>query len=138
MTTHNLIHTTFIIMLITTAVLCVIFILKKRNTRKNPKELSKEKFESTLLGEMIDFTNEVKTMFNIWPFVSELKRANLLPKKIDESQLVAKVYRDSDNNFEHILLNTEKENNYIVIIVDLIKKKTKGYYSLDLKNQYNS
>lgn len=109
----------------------------KLKNKKGPKELSKEKFESTIKGKMVDATDELKAMFNIWPFVNNLKRVKIITKKIDENQLVYKAYRDINNEYEHILLNTEKENNYIVIVVDLTKKKAKGYYKLDLKNEYN-
>ena len=86
---------------------------------------------------MVDVTYEVKSMFNIWPFINDLKRVKILTKKIDENQLVFKAYRNVNNKFEHILLNTKKDGNYIVIVIDLTKKKAKGYYKLELKNEYN-
>lgn len=123
-------------MFVFTAIFCVVFILKKLKNKKIPKQLSQEKFDSTMISKMVDVTNQVQTMFNIWPFVSNLKLAKILSKKGNEKELVYKVYRNFDNNFEHILLFTQKENNYVVVIVDLIKKKIKGYFLLDLQNQY--
>lgn len=70
--------------------------------------------------------------FNIWPYVSELKAAKILSRKIKESELVHKVYRNSTENFEHILLATEKENHFVKVVVDTNKKKAMGYLFLDL------
>ncbi|MFC6265567.1 MULTISPECIES: hypothetical protein [Flavobacterium] len=72
------------------------------------------------------------SFFNIWPYVSELKAAKILSKKIKESELVHKVYRNSTNDFEHILLATEKENHFVKVVVDKNKKKAIGYLLLDL------
>jgi hypothetical protein len=71
-------------------------------------------------------------MFNIWPYVNDLKKVNIISKKIEEDKLVHKVYRNAD--FEHILLNTEEENHFVVIVVNLNKHKLKGYYLIDLTN----
>ncbi|MEO8237320.1 MAG: hypothetical protein ABI576_04365 [Flavobacterium sp.] len=70
--------------------------------------------------------------FNIWPYVSELKAAKILSNKIKESELIHKVYRNSTEDFEHILLTTEKENHFVEIVVDRNKKKAMGYLFLDL------
>ena len=137
MSIDKLIHLHFISLYLAGVIIFIIVIYIKLKNKKGPKELSKEKFESTIIGKMIDATDEVKTMFNIWPFVNDLKRVKIITKKMDENQLVYKAYRDANNEFEHILLNTEKENNYIVIVVNLTKKKAKGYYKLELKNEYN-
>ncbi len=136
MTINKLIHLHFISLYLTGVIIFIVVIYRKLKNKKGPKELSKEKFESTIIGKMVETTDDIKTMFNIWPFVNNLKRVKIITKKIDENQLVYKAYRDTINKFEHILLTTEKENNFIVIVVDLTKKKAKGYYKLDLKNEY--
>jgi serine/threonine-protein kinase RIO1 len=137
MTIHKILHFAFIFMFVITALLCVVFIFKKLKSKKIPKEFSKEKFDATMIGKMIEVTNQQKSMFNIWPFVSNLKLAKILSKKGKEQELVYKVYRNSDNQFEHVLLFTQKENNFVVIIVDLVKKKIKGYFLLDLQKEYD-
>jgi len=137
MSIDKLIHLHFISLYLTVVIIFIVVIYRKLKNKKGPKELSKEKFESTIIGKMVDVTYEVKSMFNIWPFINDLKRVKILTKKIDENQLVFKAYRNVNNKFEHILLNTKKDGNYIVIVIDLTKKKAKGYYKLELKNEYN-
>lgn len=72
------------------------------------------------------------SFFNIWPYVSELKAAKILSKKIKESELVHKVYRNSTEDLEYILLATEKENHFVKVVVDRNKKKPMGYLFLEL------
>ena len=72
------------------------------------------------------------SLFNIWPYISELKAAKILSNKIKESELIYKVYRNSTEDFEHVLLATEKENHFVKVIVDRNKKKPMGYLFLDL------
>ncbi|MDR7369777.1 hypothetical protein [Flavobacterium aquidurense] len=72
------------------------------------------------------------SFFNIWPYISELKAAKILSDKVKESELIHKVYRNSTENFEHILLATEKENHFVKIVVDRNKKKPMGFLFLEL------
>jgi hypothetical protein len=136
MTINRLIHLHFISLYLIGVIIFIVVIYRKLKNKKGPKELSREKFESTIIGKMVEIKDDMKTIYNIWPFVNNLKRVKIITKKIDENQLVFKAYRDTNNKFEHILLTTEKENNFIVIVVDLTKKKVKGYYKLYLKNEY--
>jgi hypothetical protein len=109
----------------------IYFVVKKRRNRKVPKLLSKEKYPS-MLDEMKEISVANDSFFNIWPYVSELKAAKILSNKIKESELIHKVYRDSTNDFEHVLLVTEKENQFVKIVVDRNKKKAMGYLLLSL------
>lgn len=132
MSIHHLIHSHFIFLLVIPVILLIYVLIKKTRNKEAPKEISREKFETTRVDKMIDVPNSELSMFNIWPYVNDLKKANILSKKIEEDKLVHKVYRNAD--FEHILLNTEKENHFVVIVVNLNKHKLKGYYLIDLTN----
>ncbi len=136
MSIHHLIHSHFIFILLITVILLVYVIVKKIKNQAAPKIITLEKYKATMVSKMIDVTNSEKPMFNIWPFVNGLKKIKILPKKLDEDKLVHKVYRNE--TFEHILLNTENENHFIVIIANINKTKIKGYYLINLpNNDYN-
>lgn len=137
MTILHQIHLHFIFILVATSFLCAIFIIKKVRNKKEPKLLTKEKYNSTIIGKMEEISSEEVSFFNIWPYVSLLKYFKILPEKIKENKLVHKVYRNSTWKFEHILLSTEKENNYVVIVVNRTKKKIIGYFPLDLEGKYD-
>ncbi|MDW8849543.1 hypothetical protein SD960_05515 [Flavobacterium sp. MMLR14_040] len=94
--------------------------------------ISKEKYNSAINEEMAEISVANDSFFNIWPYVSELKAAKILSNKIKESDLVYKVYRNSTEDFEHILLTTEKENHFVNVVIDRNKKKAMGYLFLDL------
>lgn len=129
---HHYLRLTFILLFVITSLFCIYFIIKKRKNRKIPKLLSKEKYDSSMVGGMKEISISNDSFFNIWPYVSELKAAKILSKKIKESELVHKVYRNSTEDFEHILLTTEKENHFVKVVVDKNKKKPLGYLFLDL------
>jgi hypothetical protein len=136
MSIDKLIHLHFLSLYVFVLIIFDIAIYIKLKNKKAPKKLSEEKYKSTLIGKMVDTTKE-KSMFNIWPFVNELKSGRILSKKNDENQLIHKIYRDSNNNFEHILLSTEKENHFVVIVVNLTKNKIKGYFLVDTLKNYS-
>ncbi len=135
MTIDKLIHLHFLSLYIVVLIILVVAIYIKLKNKKAPKKLSEEKYQSTITGKMLDITAK-ESMFNIWPFVNELKRALILSKKTNESELIYKIYKDINDNFEHILLNSENENNYIVIVVNLNKNKVIGYFLINSLKDY--
>jgi serine/threonine-protein kinase RIO1 len=89
-----------------------------------------------MIGKMTEITSSDQNIFNFWPYISKLKSAKVLSHKIKESKLVHKIYRNSTEDFEHILLSTEKENQFVVIVANKNKKKTVGYFLHDLDGLY--
>lgn len=136
MSIDKLIHLHFLSLYVLVLIIFLIVLYKKMNVKKIPKKLTQEKYNATIIGKMVEVEDSEKSMFNIWPFVNKLKRAQILPKKFNESLLINKIYRDSNNDFEHILLNTEKENHYVVIVANLTKKKIIGYLLVDSLIKY--
>lgn len=132
MAMHHYLRLSFILLFVITSCFCIYFIIKKRRNRKAPKLLSEEKYNSFITDGMTEISISNDRFFNIWPYVSELKAAKILSKKIKESDLIHKVYRNSTQDFEHILLATEKENHFVKVVVDRNKKKAMGYLFLDL------
>jgi len=129
-------HLYLFIMFFVTASLCVLAIIIKMKNKKGPKLLEREKYNSTLTEKMIEVKKTDSNIFNIWPYVSRLKSAKILSKKIKDHDLIYKIYRDSSDKFEHILLSTEDKNNFVTIIVNKKRKKTIGYSFLDSDERY--
>jgi len=130
-------HLYLFIMFFVTASLCVLAIIIKMKNKKGPKLLEREKYNSTLTEKMIEVKKTDSNIFNIWPYVSRLKSAKILSKKIKDHDLIYKIYRDSSDKFEHILLSTEDKNNFVTIIVNKKRKKTIGYSFLDSDERYD-
>lgn len=131
------VHLTFFIIFAITASLCALIIILKMSRKKRPKQLEKEKFDATLSPVMKEITTTDDAIFNFWPYVSELKSAKILSNKIKENELVYKVYRYANEQFEHILLATENENSYVSLIVNRNKKKIIGYAVVDSQGHYS-
>jgi hypothetical protein len=132
MAMHHYLRLSFILLFVVTSFFCIYFIIKKRRNRKVPKLLSQEKYNASLIDGMTEISISNTGIFNIWPYISELKAVKILSNKVKESELIHKVYRNSTDDFEHILLATEKENHFVDIVVDRNKKKAMGYLFLDL------
>ena len=122
-------------MLVVTASLCVLAVIIKN--KKGPKLLKRDKYNSTMTEKMVEVKKTDSNVFNIWPYVSRLKSAKILSKKIKDQDLIYKVYRDSSQKFEHILLSTEDKNNFVSIIVNKKRRKTIGYSFLDSNEKYD-
>jgi hypothetical protein len=130
-------HLYLFIMFVVTASLCVLAVIIKMKNKKGPKLLEREKYNSTLTEKMVEVKKTDSNIFNIWPYVSRLKSAKILSKKIKDHDLIYKIYRDSSDKFEHILLSTEDKNNFVTIIVNKKRKKTIGYSFLDSDERYD-
>jgi hypothetical protein len=137
MTIHHHIYLYFISLFVITAFLCTLLLIRKTRNKKEPKLLIKEKYNSTMIGKMEEIALSEVIVFNIWPYVDKLKLKKIVSKKIKEQELIYKIYRNSTGEFEHILLATEKENNFIAIVLDRSKKKIMGYFPLDLNGKYD-
>jgi hypothetical protein len=99
--------------------------------------LSKSDYLNTLTPKMVDVTETAEPTVEIWEYVGELTTANIVVKYVLENYLVEIVYRNQNNTFDHILLPTPLENNFTVIVVDLLVLEIKGHYLLDLNAEYS-
>ena len=98
--------------------------------------LTEEDFKSTFTDKMIDITQAAEPAVDIWPYVQQLTLDNIVHKYTFDNTLVEKVYRNQTNTFDQVLLPTPDKNIFIIIVVDLLNKKIKGHYRLDLNAEY--
>jgi hypothetical protein len=99
-------------------------------------KLSETQFNATFGRNMLDVTELADATVNIWPYVEELKNNEIVLPHVYENQLVEKVYRSSEDTFDHILLPTSHNNRFIVIVIDLNASKVYGHHLLDLEVLY--
>jgi hypothetical protein len=131
------VHLSFFIIFAITASLCALIIMLKMSRKKRPKKLEIERYNATITSKMTEIVTTDGSIFNFWPYVSQLKSAKILSNKIKEKELVHKVYRDANQEFEHIMLATENENNFIALVVNRNKKKITGYSMVDAHGNYS-
>ncbi len=85
---------------------------------------------------MTDVTGTVYPVVDIWNYVKELVKENLVGKHIYENNIVEKVYRNDSSTFDHILLPTADENVFVTLVVDIANKTMLGHIKLDLNKKY--
>jgi hypothetical protein len=98
--------------------------------------LTEKEFKSTFTDKMQDVTQTAEPVVDIWPYVEQLTVDKIVDQYTFDNGLVEKVYRNQTNTFDQILLPTPDKNTFIIILVDLLNKKIKGHYRLDLNTEY--
>ncbi|MEM7185995.1 MAG: hypothetical protein AAF466_04985 [Bacteroidota bacterium] len=101
------------------------------------KRLSDDEFQKTFGDQMIDITNrEIDDVIDIWHYVKILVDNNIVDELIYNRKLVEKVYRNAQENYDHVLLPTDSINVFLVIVVDVVSKRILGHSRLDLNEKY--
>lgn len=91
--------------------------------------LTESEFNQTFTNKMFDFTGKAKDVVDVWPYFDQLSIEN-----VEEN--VSHVYRNENSTFDHVLFGTSIQNQYLVIVVDLINHQVYGHHLLDLTNKY--
>ena len=103
----------------------------------NVTELTETEFKSTFSEKMNNVTNTVDAIVDIWKYVNLLDKPKyLLNDYIIGKRLVEEVYRNSEETYDQILIPTIRENNFLIIVVDIIQKNIYGHYLLNLNKEY--
>ena len=102
----------------------------------NLKQLDKKQFFKTMTEKMIDVTETVEALVDVWGYAEKLLPTNLLSEHDFKKRLVEAVYANSDNSHHHVLLFGSEKNIHIVIIIDVLKKCIDGHYILDINKEY--
>jgi len=100
------------------------------------RELTTDQFRTTFGKQMVDVTQTAEPKVDIWPYIKQLTKENIVLNYVLDNQLVEKVYRDSANTFDHILLPTDYKDIFMVIVVNLKRKQIIGHIKLDLKQEH--
>ena len=104
---------------------------------KMTQELTEIEFKKSFGNGMTDVTEmEIDEPIDIWDYVEKLTENKIVNRIVYEKELVEKVYQNDLKTFDHILLPTEKQNVFMIIVVDLEKKKVYGHKILDLNKEY--
>jgi hypothetical protein len=87
--------------------------------------LTEKEFRSTFTDKMIDVTETVEPLVDIWPYVQQLTADKIVDQYTFDNGLIEKVYRNQTNTFDQVLLPSSNKNIFIVILINLILKKSK-------------
>lgn len=99
------------------------------------KLLSDEEYKATFLAPMQNITGKDNDVIDIWPYVQSIPRDHLAGRKV-YAHVVEYVYRSADDRFDHVLVMTQTQNVYLVVIVDHPQDIVYGHNLLNLNNEY--
>jgi hypothetical protein len=103
------------------------------------RELTEAEFQQTFGKRMIDITQiEILEPIDIWGYVQQLVATGLVKQFVVDQELVERVYRNDLETFDHLLLPTENQFVFVVVVVDLLGRKILGHILLDLEEKYGS
>lgn len=100
------------------------------------KQLTETEFKNTFGNKLTDVTETAEPVVDIWNYVEELVKQNLVDIYVYENNLVETVYRNDTSTFDHIHLPTGDQNIFVTLVVDLINKNIFGHIKLDLNKKY--
>jgi hypothetical protein len=95
--------------------------------------LTEKEYKSTMAGRMIDVTDTAEPIVDIWPYVEELASDKIVPEQVFNNELVESVYQNEDGSFHHVLLPTEDQDIFIVLVIDVTERKIRGNFKLDFE-----
>jgi hypothetical protein len=98
--------------------------------------LTEKEYKSTITGSMANVTETAEPIVDIWSYVEELVDEGIIPGHVFNNELVESVYENEDGSFHHVLLPTEDQNIFVVLIIDVKGERIKGHFGLDLNLQY--
>jgi hypothetical protein len=99
-------------------------------------ELTEEEYKSTMIGKMTDVTETIEPILDICPYVEKLKNDKIILNYVFTNELVESVYENEPGSFHHVLLPTDDENVFVVLVIDVNRLRIEGHFKLDLNQQY--
>ena len=99
------------------------------------KLLTEEEYLETMSEEMVDVTEVAEAAVDIWPYVEKLVRQGVELQQVVDDTDIEMVYRNTEDDFDHILLPTEDESTFTVIVVDTMEREIVGHFVLNLEGE---
>ena len=98
--------------------------------------LSNQEYQATFESPMQDVTATAQPIVDIWPYVNLLVQNKIVAPHVFIDELVEYVYRNGNATYDHVLLPTDSEKLFIVIVVSTNQAAIYGHYLLDLAQEY--
>jgi len=99
------------------------------------KRLSKTEFKATFGNPMTRQREKAEPPFDFWPYVNSLPKEEFGKFDFSDGQ-VDYAYRDASGRYEHVLVNCEDKNVFLVLVLDLETRDVYGHRVLNLNEEY--
>ena len=100
------------------------------------KRLSEAEFLATTTPRMDRTSGESARPFDFWPYFDAIPAPDFQGFNCSESE-VSLVYRTSDGRYEHVLVNSEDKDVFMVLVLDLHVQRVVGHHLLNLPMLYD-
>ena len=97
--------------------------------------LNREEYLATFGGTNERVPSAGPPPFDFWPYFDAIPVADFAGHDCSAG-VVEYVWRVGEGRYEHVLVNSEDRNTFMVLILDLEAKKVHGHYLLDLNQEY--
>ena len=103
--------------------------------------LSERRFRATFGDSMRDISGseDVESpdgVIDIRPYVLSIPPGQFGSAPLVALDEVTSVYRNAQGGFDHVLLACERDNLFLVVVVNYRKARIHGHYFLDLAKEY--
>ncbi|WP_433614908.1 hypothetical protein ACQP2P_09970 [Dactylosporangium sp. CA-139114] len=93
--------------------------------------LSEDEYRATMEPEPVQLGPDDEPPFDFWPYFDEIPEADLRGHDFSEGQ-VTYAWHMPRGNRQHVLVNCERANVFLVIVLDLNHNVVLGHYLLDI------
>jgi hypothetical protein len=99
------------------------------------KRLSESEFRATFAEPMRSVSLEAEPPVDFWGYVDTIPEEDFAGHDCSEGK-VGHVWDDATGRFQHILIQSEDRNVFMVIVVELREGTVFGHRLLDLNREY--
>src|SRR5688572_18083807 len=97
--------------------------------------LSDEEFGQTFSAPMKRAEGDEGPLCDFWPYFDAIPADHFQGNDCSNGR-VEYVYRDSSEVFEHVLVDSEDKNIFMVVVIHRSLREVHGHYLLDLTKKY--
>jgi hypothetical protein len=97
--------------------------------------LSEAEFSATFKPPMQRLPPEQVPPFDFWDYFDRIPEADFAGFDCSQGS-VTYVYGDADGRFEHVLVNSDEPEVFMVLVLDPARNTVLGHHLLDLPTQY--
>ena len=97
--------------------------------------LSETEFRQTFAAPMTRVAQSEAPLFDFWPYFDEIPSEDFSGHDCSQGK-VTYVYRHPSGRFEHVLVDSENRDIFMVLVLDLQNKSVLGHHLLDLPQLY--
>lgn len=96
--------------------------------------LSEAQFKQTLVGPMRQLPAESEPPFDFWAYIEAIPSEDFEGCKCEGD--ITYVWESSDGAFQHVLLNSQDKNIFMVIVLAIPEHKVLGHRMLNFNELY--